>query len=332
MVDFKVLVLEGAYGSAVSVTLDMLGAARSMAAQHGAPVPTWELRSVNGGMVRLESGMLVQTRKLPQRPSADASMWVIPGLALNSPPQVLASAARADVAAVVKALRGHLQRGGRVAACCSAVFLLQFAGALDNRRVTTTWWLAPLLRQLNPRCTVDANAMVCVDGPLTTGGAAFAQTDLMLHLLGELCGSKLVDALSRVLLIDARQSQASYIVPEMQAGGSELISRLVARLEAGLPDAPGVAALAREFGVSERTLARHVYKATGKSTVALVQSVKLRAARVLLEQSRYSVEQVAAAVGYSDSTALRRMMKRITGSSPSRWRPAVSSPAQERRN
>jgi transcriptional regulator GlxA family with amidase domain len=48
--------------------------------------------------------------------------------------------------------------------------------------------------------------------------------------------------------------------------------------------------------------------------------VKLRAARKLLEQSRMSVEQIAAAVGYSDPTALRRLMRKSTGASPRQFR------------
>jgi len=43
----------------------------------------------------------------------------------------------------------------------------------------------------------------------------------------------------------------------------------------------------------------------------------------LLEQSRLSVEQIAAAVGYSDPTALRRLMRKVTGSNPSQFRHSV---------
>ena len=38
------------------------------------------------------------------------------------------------------------------------------------------------------------------------------------------------------------------------------------------------------------------------------------------------VEQVAEAVGYRDSTALRRLMKRVSGANPGRYRPAVAAP------
>ena len=321
MVDFTVLVFEGAFATGVSATLDMLSAARKLAAPHRAPAPAWRVCSMDGGPVRLASGLVVDTVKLPAGSRSDRSTWVVPGLALDSASDVERGLRRSDLLAFAAALPKHLERGGRVAACCSAVFVLGAGGALDGRRATTSWWLAPLLQRLHPRCRVDANAMVCADDRVVTGGAAFAQLDLMLHLLRDRCGSRLADALSRFLLIDGREAQGAYVVPELLANGDALVSRLVDRIEASLPEPPGVADLAREFGVSDRTLARRVHRATGRSTVALIQSVKLRRARSLLEQSRYSVEDIAAAVGYSDPTALRRLMKRAMGSTPSEYRP-----------
>lgn len=330
MHDYTVVVFEGGFGTGVSATLDVLSTARALAARHAAPTPTWRVCSIEGGPVRLQSGLVIETQRLAVRSRSDRSTWIIPGLALGQHeiPQVLD---RPDFAAAALGIARHLRRGGKVAACCSAVFLLHAAGVLEGRRVTTAWWLAPLLQRLSPRCRVDANAMVSADGAVITGGAAFAQTDLMLHLLRQQCGSRLADALSRALLIDGRQAQADYIVPEVLANGDELVSRLVERVERGLPEPPTVARLATEFGISERTLARRVHRATGRSTAALVQSVKLRKARALLEQTRYSVEEIAAAVGYRDSTALRRLMKKVTGASPSGYRPAVAPPPARRR-
>lgn len=321
MVDFTILVFEGAFGTGVSATLDILAAARSVAPSHRAPLPSWRVCSLEGGPVTLQSGLVVPTEKLPVRPRADRSTWVLPGLALHTESAVKRALPRPEFQSAAAALARHVDKGGQVAACCSAVFLLQLAGLLDRRRVTTTWWLAPLLQRMNPDCQVDAKAMVAADGPIVTGGAAFAQTDLMLHLVRRQFGWRLADALSRVLLIDGRQAQGAYVVPELLANGDALVSRLIARVEDSLPEPPGVARLASEFGVSERTLARRVQTATGHSTVALVQSVKLRRARALLEQTRYSVDEVAAAVGYSDATALRRLMKKVTGQSPSGYRP-----------
>jgi transcriptional regulator GlxA family with amidase domain len=82
--------------------------------------------------------------------------------------------------------------------------------------------------------------------------------------------------------------------------------------------------LARELCVSQKTLARHVRKATGKGTGEFVRSLRLRRARALLQDSRMTIDQVAAAVGYQDATALRRLMRQSTGASPSHFRQAAT--------
>lgn len=326
MYDFSILVLEGAYASSVATTLDILATAARLAPHHGIAPPTWRVYSVDGGDVGLQAGMSVRTVRLPQRYAADASVWVVPGLGLDKPSALQRRFGKDDALSAIAALRKHARAGGTVAASCSAVFLLQAAGLVKDKRVTTTWWLAPELQRIEPSCQVDAHRMVCDHGTVVTAGAAFAQTDLMLHLLRKLCGAAVVQAICRVLLLDGREAQAPYIVPEAFSNGDDLVGRLAARIEAALPTPPKVGELAQEFCMSERTLSRHVHKATGKSTLALVQSVKQRRARALLEASRMTVEQVAAAVGYQDATALRRLMRRVAGANPSRFRPAVGAP------
>ena len=320
MLDFTVLVLEGAHASSVALTRDLLAAAETLAPRMGVAAPRWRVCSLAGGDVPLGGGMGIATTRLPRRARDDRSLWIIPGLGATTPDLLATRLARDDAQEAIRLIARHAHDGGGVAASCSAVFLLQAAGLLEGRRATTTWWLAPHLQALAPDCTVDADRMVCADGTVVTAGAAFAQSDLVLHLLRQHAGPTLATQVSRMTLLDARQAQAPYIVPEVMAGGSALVARITARVEAALPTPPSVAALAREFHLSERTLARHVRRATGKSTVALIQSIRLRRARALLEGSRMSIERVAEAVGYQGATALRRLVRKVNGCNPSRYR------------
>ena len=321
MPDFTVLIVPGSLGSSVAVTLDMLSTAQTLAPRCGVAVPTWRVVSPEGGAVTLSSGLLVPTRKLPGRPRADRSVWVLPGIRLESAAQLPQRLADPLLRAAARAVARHVAAGGRVAASCFAVFVLALAGVADGRRVTTTWWLASELQQRFAACRVDADRIVCVDGPITTAGAALAQTDLMLQLLRQHGGHALADWVGRVLLIDARAAQSRYIVPQALAAGDDFVGRLVEHIDARLPARIGVAELARQAAMSSRTLARHVRRATGKTPMALIHSVRLRKARRLLESTRLGVEQVAAAVGYQDATALRRMIKKVAGVPPSHLRP-----------
>lgn len=322
MYDFTVLVLPGAWASGVATTLDMLSAAATLATRVGVAAPRWRVYGTAGGATPLSSGLSVNAPSLPKRARADDSVWIVPGLNTRSVDTVTARMREANALQAIAALKAQ-RHGGGIAASCSAVFLLQAAGLLAERTVTTSWWLAAHLKQLEPTANVDANRMVISDGRLITAGAANAQSDLMLHLLSTRFGTALADAVSRALLIDARSAQAPFIVASMLANGNELVARLTQRIEAALPDAPSIAELAAQFCMSERTLSRHVQSATGRSPLALLQSIRLGKARALLERSRLSVEQIAERVGYSDATALRRMMRRMTGVTPRQFRPAA---------
>lgn len=307
MRDFTILVLPGAYAASVAITQDMLQAAAVMALRLKLPQPTWRVYSPSGGPVKLSSGLSIKTVRMPVRESVDSSTWIVPGLGLDRLSTVTQRLSDGACDKTVSRLRRHVNGGGSVAASCSAVFLLQAAGLLQGRRATTSWWLATELRRLQPDCEVDADRMVVSDGLVTTAGAAFGQSDLMLHLLRVRFSPALADAVGKVLLIDGRQAQSQYMAPSLLANANELISRLTQFIESALPHPPTVSTLADEFAMSHRTLSRHVRAITGQSPLALIQSVRLNRARLLLESSRMSVDQIAQEVGYGDATALRRL-------------------------
>ncbi|WP_412529875.1 GlxA family transcriptional regulator [Burkholderia lata] len=321
--DFTILLLDGAYPSSVALTLDILSAAASLSEQVGIAAPRWRVYSVAGPRVQLGHGFSIEAKPLPKNPHDDGSIWIVPGLGLESPIAVPGRMEQDDALEAIKALRIHARRGGTVAASCSSVFLLQEAGLLAGRRATTSWWLAPLLQRLGKDCTVDADRMVIEDSGVVTAGAAFAQVDLLLYLLRVKFGPALADSLSRVLLVDARRAQAPFIAPSLLATGSELIDKIIAYVESSMPVLPSLTELAAQFCMSERTLTRHVRIATGRSTQDLLQSVRFGRARMLLATTRMTVEQIAEQVGYGDATALRRMMRKLGGATPRQFRPTA---------
>jgi transcriptional regulator GlxA family with amidase domain len=323
MHDFSIILLSGTYASSVALTLDILQTAATLAPRIGAAAPRWRVYSASAEPVPIGNGITISANVLPKTLRDYYATWIVPGLGLQS-----ASAARerfeqADALCVIAALQRHARAGGSIASSCTGVFLLQAADLLADRSVTTSWWLAARLQKLEPRCKVKADRMVVADGNVITAGAAFAQTDLMLHLLRTKFGAPLADAVSRTLLLDGRQAQAPYIAPMMLASGDALLSRLTQHIESQLPHPPAVSALAQEFCVSERTLSRQVKIASGLTPLALVQHIRLNRARALLESTKLSVDEIAARVGYADATALRRLMRKAMGTTPRQLRPVA---------
>jgi transcriptional regulator GlxA family with amidase domain len=322
MLDFTILALPGAFASGVGAIVDVLSSATRFAGEAGCAAPQWRVYSTQES-VALSNGLRVDAAVLPARPRPDSSIWIVPGLGIDDAEAAVSRFVQPDAVRAAKALQTQARAGGTIAAACSAVFLLREAGLLEGKRVTTTWWLGSLLQRMEPHCIVDVDQMVVADGNIVTAGAAFAHIDLVLYLLRTRFNPSLAEAVSRAMVIDGRQSQAPYIVPGTLVRGNDLATRLVARFEQGLPNPPTVAELAAEFCMSNRTLSRHIKESTGRSVSALLQSVRLSRARMLLETSRLSVEQIAEQVGYSDTTALRRLMRKLTHATPRQFRSAV---------
>jgi transcriptional regulator GlxA family with amidase domain len=330
MNDIEVLVLEGTNPTGVAMTRDILEAARLFAARTGQSAPSATFHSPDGGEVRLQGGLAIATRRLPPRLADRAPVLLVPGIWVESAAQLRERLARPDCRQAISYIARRAEAGACIAASCSAVFLLQAAGVLRGRHATTTWWLAPELARMAPDTRVEGNRILCVDGPVITAGAAFAQADVLLYLLRQRYGTSLADGVSRVLLLHERAESAQFVVPSMLASGDALVTRLTKRVESSLPMVPAITELARELCVSERTLGRHVRKATGMGTSAMIQSIRLHRARSLLQNSRLSVDQIASAVGYKDTTALRRLMQKTIGTTPARVRAAAGVLAARR--
>lgn len=76
---------------------------------------------------------------------------------------------------------------------------------------------------------------------------------------------------------------------------------------------------AKAFGMSRRSLARRL-KNSGSSFRAAVDAARFDVARSLLESSQITIVEVAARLGYADSSTFARAFRRWSGTSPALWR------------
>jgi transcriptional regulator GlxA family with amidase domain len=315
-----ILVLENAFASGVAQSVDLLTAAAALAKIQGNPAPpVWRVCGVASGPVRLSNGMTIMVSPLPKRCTAQ-DICIVPGLGIDNPELALERIEQGDA----KKMQGWLLRAFRskatIYAACSAVLLLAPTGMLVGKKATTAWWLARTLEQLEPQAHVDVARMVIDEGSIVTAGAALAQADLILCLIKRHFSLALADAVSRFVLASQRTSQAAYMLPTAHTSGDEFVRRVSRRLQSSLPDAPSMKVLAAELNMTERTLARRVVATTGKTPLSLLQGIRIHHAQALLENTRLSVDEIAARVGYSDATALRRLLKRATNATPSQLR------------
>jgi len=311
MTDVEVLILDGAMLSSVALTLDVLAAANQLAVASGDQRP-FRVRLTGSGAnawAGLAPGSICE-------PSTSSDLVIMPGLGLSHPDEVAQRLAAPDIAEAERLLGQALARGAQIATSCSGAFLLAQAGLLDGRQATTSWWLAPTFRQLNPAIDLVMDQLIVRDGPVTTAGAALAQMDLMLNLLARFAGAAVAERCSRYLLLDERPSQSRYMALGFLSASDERVARAQAWAIAHLSEDLSVHDLAAASGLAQRTFARRVERVTGLSPIRFLQRLRIEAATDLIKTTKLSIEEVARRVGYADPSALRRIMQRDAGVRP----------------
>lgn len=318
MKNLLILALNGVMDSSLAITLDTLRTARAF---HERGAPEWFVVSHRktvrtGGAMRLEADF---TFREVLDGAVRAEWIVVPGMGMTSADAIATRLRQKDALAAMALVR---QKGvaKRIAASCSSVFLLAEAGLLAGRAATTTWWLAQAFRERYPDVRLDESRMLVRDGAVLTAGSAFAQLDLALAIVTATMGAKIANLCARYMLIDRRASQARYMIQSHIRHVDETVLGAERWIDAHLGHAVTITDLAAAVAVSPKTLSRRISAATGLSPVRFLQRRRVMEAVHLMETTTLTVEAVATQVGYQDATALRKIIKRELGTTPSMLR------------
>lgn len=228
--------------------------------------------------------------------------------------------------AVIRRLAAWLTQrhdeGGMLASVCAGAFLLAETGLLDGRPATTHWGLADELGARFPAIRIAADKLIVEDGDIITAAGVMAWTDLGLKLVDRLIGPAVMLATARFLLVDPpgrEQRYYSSFSPRLSHGDAAIL-KVQHWLQAQGPQAAGLAAMAAQAGLEQRTFLRRFQRATGLRPTEYCQHLRVAKARELLELTTRSIDQIAFAAGYEDAGAFRRVFHRLVGLSPGDYR------------
>lgn len=228
---------------------------------------------------------------------------------------------------LVQALRQAAARGTRIASICTGAFVFAATGLLDGLRVTTHWLGAQELAARYPALEVDPDVLYVDNGQFLTSAGAAAGMDLCLHMIRRDHGSAVAaDAARRAVMpLEREGGQAQFIVtPPVAPQGAEL-EPLLRWMESNAARELTLEDLARQAGMSTRTLNRRFRDQTGTTPLQWLHRARIRQAQHLLETTRDPVELIASRVGFGSATAFRDRFKRIAGTSPQSYRSAFQS-------
>ncbi|MFC4020395.1 GlxA family transcriptional regulator [Micromonospora sp. GCM10011542] len=225
---------------------------------------------------------------------------------------------------VAEALRAAYQRGARVMSICTGAFVLAAAGLLDGRRATTHWAHAEDFRRLHGRVDLDPDVLFITDDRVLTSAGVAAGIDLCLHVIRLDHGSEVANRAARRCVVPPWRDggQAQYIerpVPkatDTSTAGAREWARQRLHEPVALRD------LAEQARMSVRTFTRRFRSETGLSPAQWLLQQRTDHARLLLETTDLTVDQVAHRSGFGTTAALRQQLHQRIGVSPSTYRRA----------
>jgi len=305
------LVLDGAFDLGLAALTDTLTTANELAPTlPNAPAPI-ELTLVGvRRRVRTAQGLTVPV--VPAERVAAADVVLVPALGAKMPDTLALRLARPDVADAVALLQRWSRGTVTMGAACTGTFVLAESALLDGQRATTSWWLAPMFRQRYPRIALDESRMLVNSAGFTTAGAAMAHLDLALSVLRGRSPA-LAALAARYLLVEARGSQAEFVIPDHLAHADPVVERFERWARQRLARGFSLADAARAVGASERTLARRLQGVLGKTPLSYFQDLRVERALHLLRTGSDSIDRIAAQIGYADGVTLRSLLRRKLG-------------------
>ncbi|WP_404990944.1 GlxA family transcriptional regulator [Duganella sp. 3397] len=224
---------------------------------------------------------------------------------------------------LLAALRRAHERGARVVGLCLGAFPLAEAGLLNGKTATTHWAFAGQLAQRFPQVKVDSDVLYVDQGAVLTSAGVAAGLDCCLHLLRQLCGAELANAVARQLVIAPHRQggQAQFIERPLPVSRSDgRFADVLAWVGERLEHAHSIDQLAARAAMSRRHFTRHFRQATGSSFKQWLLAQRLALARRLLESSDAAIEVVAQQAGFGSALSLRQHFKAALQLSPSAYR------------
>ncbi len=322
MIQVAILGLRGSLYSSILEAMDVFSIANQenvkMGNRNSVPFCTAEILTIDGCPVQSFNNLTV----LPSRSIRDEKRFnvvVIPAMPL----EFESSAASEELVDWIKVQH---QNGACICAVCGGIFLLAETGLLYCRSATTHWDLARQFRNKYPDVKIRPQKTMIDEGDVITAAGMTATVSLSLYLIGKFGSLELASICSRVLLIDpGHEIQSPYKISSVQRShGDQEILKVQKWIDNYYRKSISVSFLAKLSGLGERTFFRRFSRATGDTPLEYLQRVRIESAKLILEFSKQTVEEVTWNIGYVNPNSFRRLFLKHTGLTPRDYRKKFS--------
>ena len=222
-------------------------------------------------------------------------------------------------------IRNAYESGALVTSVCSGALLLAATGLLNGQDATTHWGYSETLLRHYPGVRLRRERLLvpCGEGHrLVTAGGASAWADLLLYLIVRIAGPEEARRIAKVYLLephlDGQQCYAS--LAAIRQHNDQLVADTQVWAAKHYDKPNPVSGMVKLSGLSERAFLRRFRRATGQSPIEYTQTLRVEEAKQMLETSDITIDEIAAAVGYSEPSSFRSAFRKHVGLPASSYR------------
>jgi transcriptional regulator GlxA family with amidase domain len=296
------LVYSGCSIMCVASTVDPLRAANRIA---GETLFDWKIVSVDGQSIATTSGLPVAAASRFDPDEKTDVLAIIGGFGTRTQ----------ATPALLAGLRRTARQARAVGGIEAGTWLLGRAGLLAGRAATTHWEDMEDFSTAFPEADVRPDRYV-IDGPIFTTGGASPTFDLMLHLVRTRLGMAVALDVASVFIYDQARAatDAQPLVSLGRLDGFDTrIAQAIRLMEAHIDQPMRTADIAKNIGVTPRTLEAIFGASIGETPGAYYLRLRLNAARRLVLDTRLAMADIAERTGFSSGSVFSRAFSRAFG-------------------
>ncbi len=316
----SILVFEQCLASSITLPLEMLNAADSLARANNRRQPGLqiELLGLKTGPIKTAGGLTIHT-DASYTTARDIDLLIIPAL-WRDPQKTLR-----NHRSILPWLSSLAEQGCLICAVGTSSCLLAEADLLDHKPATTHWFYCGEFAQRYPMVELKRQYLITQADNLFCAGSVNSVADLMVHLVDRFYGHRIARAVEGQFSPEIRRPFESHAYAENHSNihHDELIIEAQEWLRKHCGEAVQLHDLAEKLQLSMRSFNRRFKQATGITASQYLLQQRINSSAELLRTSNLSIAEVAAQCGYQDSSHFCAKFKKEMQKSPLAYRKAV---------
>lgn len=281
-----------------------------------------QLLSESASQIKSRSGIMMLADMTLEEREANVSIpeiVIVPSLWRNPRP-VIKSHPK-----LVNWLKKCWLNGSTIIGVGTGVCLLAESGLLDNHSATTHWHYVEQFKRDYPNVDLKPDFFITQSERIYCAASLNALADIIVHLIAQHYGKAAAQNVERNFSHEIRKpyEEQRYLEGSGDRHADELIAEIQFWLRTHLNTELTLSAIAKQFGMSQRTFTRRFKTATGVRATQYWQQLRIEAAKELLSSSNLTIQEIADQVGYQDQGHLTRLFKRDLLLTPKIYRAMV---------